>query len=373
MVIYLVANFFFTMSKRKRNEWVFGFNDIPERTKRRYSNHTVEVQESHSSSSHEHNLAHEACCGAAIERGRNSCVQDESGDSSDVNSSASLITDTGDKSDVIDIVIAIVIVMTIMILAMITMVMVVVAMKMGVVIIMRKIVETVVMVIMETVVMVIVEMTIMMTTIMMILVMMVTMMMFMVMVMIIVMTMMMTMMMIMMMVMMMTMIMMMMMAMIMVMMMLMIDDDDDDDDNGGSDVNERLVQFIYKSQIPLYPSSASTLFDYQLTLLQFSLKHCLTKKEFSDLLKLVPSFFPHKHNAISSYFKHKKFWKPLLNESQLIRKHKYCTVCHHLMVDTDNELCPNECDTDFENFVMCDLGLQIKMLMEGMLIIVQCM
>ena len=87
------------MSKRKRNEWVFGINDIPERTKRRYFNHTVKMQESQ-----RHNLAQEACSGAAMERGRNSCVQDESDDSSDVNSSASLITDTGDKSNVIDIV-----------------------------------------------------------------------------------------------------------------------------------------------------------------------------------------------------------------------------------------------------------------------------
>ena len=54
--------------------------------------------------SHGHSFAQEACSGAAMERGRNSCVQDESGDSSDINSSASLITDTGDKSDVIDIV-----------------------------------------------------------------------------------------------------------------------------------------------------------------------------------------------------------------------------------------------------------------------------
>lgn len=58
---------FFTMSKWKRNVWVFGINDLSERTKRRYSNHTVEVQESHSSSSHGHNLAQEACSGAVME------------------------------------------------------------------------------------------------------------------------------------------------------------------------------------------------------------------------------------------------------------------------------------------------------------------
>ena len=83
------------------------------------------------------------------------------------------------------------------------------------------------------------------------------------------------------------------------------DDDDDDDDNGDDGANERLLQFIYQSQIPLYPSSGSTLFDYQLAVFQFSLKHCLTKKAISDLLKLVPSFFPHNHTAISSWFKQK--------------------------------------------------------------------
>ena len=75
------------MSKRKRNEWVIGINDIPERTKRRYFNHTVKMQESQ-----RHKFAQEACSGAAMERGRNSCAQDKSGDSSDANSSASLMT-----------------------------------------------------------------------------------------------------------------------------------------------------------------------------------------------------------------------------------------------------------------------------------------
>ena len=107
----------------------------------------------------------------------------------------------------------------------------------------------------------------------------------------------------------------------------------------------------------------STLFDYQLAVFQFSLKHCLTKKAFSDLLKFIPSFFPHKHKATSSWFKHKKFRKPLLDASQLVRKHKYCTVCHHLMMDSGNE-CPNDWFADFE---LCDLGLQIEMIMEGML------
>ena len=55
-----------------------------------------------------------------------------------------------------------------------------------------------------------------------------------------------------------------------------------------------------------------------------------------------------------------------MDASQLVRKHKYCTVCHHLMMDSGNE-CSYDWYADFENFVMCDLGLQIKMIMEGML------
>ena len=277
------------MSKRKC-EWIFGSCDIPERTKRHYSRETVVVKESHYCST---DGSREACSCSAIESGRSNCVQHESGDckcsSGDVDSCTSLIADASDNSDIVDY----------------------------------------------------------------------------------------------------------------------CnsdcdsyassfddaesdynednredsgdgdcgddnlndgdnyvgdddddhdngnDDDDDDDDNGDDGANERLLQFIYQSQISLYPSSGSTLFDYQLAVFQFSLRHCLTKKAISDLLKLVPSFFPHNHTAIASWFKRKKFWQPLLDKSKLVTKHKYCAICHHLMLGDDNELCPNECNADFEHFVIC--------------------
>ena len=66
------------------------------------------------------------------------------------------------------------------------------------------------------------------------------------------------------------------------------DDDDDVDDDGD---NDRILHFIYQSQIPLYPCSGSTLFDYQLAVFQFSLNIVSLKRHFQIYLNLFLHFF----------------------------------------------------------------------------------
>lgn len=75
-------------------------------------------------------------------------------------------------------------------------------------------------------------------------------------------------------------------------------EDYDEDDGGGSDDESGdYNKDFYK---PLYPGTKKSFFHYHVNVYQFALRHNLTNRAFSDLLKLVAQFLPSPNSAIKS-------------------------------------------------------------------------
>ena len=117
---------------------------------------------------------------------------------------------------------------------------------------------------------------------------------------------------------------------------------------------------------PLYIGAEVTIFDYHISLFHFSLKHCLTKRGYKDLLKLVSQQLPSPNSAITSLYKLKNFFGRIFNEPAN-EKHKYCSSCHHLFTKDEDATgtCPNQCCAVLEEFIICDIEFQLKAILSG--------
>ena len=121
---------------------------------------------------------------------------------------------------------------------------------------------------------------------------------------------------------------------------------------------------------PLYPGSDVTIFEYHTSLFHFSLKHCLTKLAYEDLLKLISQQLPSPNSAMTSLYRLKRFFNHIFCEP-VVEKHQYCSVCHHLItkdeVETDLQhvVCLHNCSAPCEEFITCDIEFQLKAIMAG--------
>ena len=125
---------------------------------------------------------------------------------------------------------------------------------------------------------------------------------------------------------------------------------------------------------PLYNGAEVTIFDYHISLFHFSLKHCLTKQGYKDLLKLVSQQLPSPNCALTSLYKLKKFFDHIFNEPA-IEKHRYCSSCHHLLTKDEDATgtCPNKCSAVLEEFIICDIEYQLKAILSGLWVLVLSM
>jgi hypothetical protein len=151
----------------------------------------------------------------------------------------------------------------------------------------------------------------------------------------------------------------------------------DDDDQSSITDSESEFQFsedkgdnnVPDSQCdrPLYPGTNLTIYEYHVKVFQFALKHNLTKHAYGDLLNLIQSVLPSSNSAITSLFKANSLFSNIIDPNKVIHHHKYCSFCHHLMMKTDdvNGKCPNGCDDTIEEFMICDIEIQMKSLMSG--------
>ena len=121
------------------------------------------------------------------------------------------------------------------------------------------------------------------------------------------------------------------------------------------------------SKLPLYPGTNLTIYEYHVKVFQFALKHNLTKYAYGDLLSLIQSVLPSSNSAITSLFKLNSLFSNLIDPKKVIHHHKYCSYCHHLMMKTDDVSgkCPNGCDDTIDEFMICDIEIQMKSLMSG--------
>ena len=154
----------------------------------------------------------------------------------------------------------------------------------------------------------------------------------------------------------------------------------DDDDQSSMTDSESEFQFSEdkgdnmvpdsQSDRPLYPGTNLTIYEY-IYILCKSISVCF-KAQFNkacngDLLNLIQSVLPSSNSAITSLFKLNPLFSNLIDPNKVIHHHKYCSFCHHLMMKTDdvNGKCPNGCDDTIDEFMVCDIEIQMKSLMSG--------
>ena len=113
---------------------------------------------------------------------------------------------------------------------------------------------------------------------------------------------------------------------------------------------------------PLYDGADLTVFESYSLLLQYSLRHGLTKRAFSELLQLVGVHLPTK--SMASLYKVKKFFLDLYGDIILEPRH-CCSLCHSLLADARAD-CPQGCTgaTTVE-FLSIPISNQLKRRLEG--------
>ena len=117
---------------------------------------------------------------------------------------------------------------------------------------------------------------------------------------------------------------------------------------------------------PLYNGAKMSSFDYHISLIEFTLKHHLTKQGYKDLLVLVARSLPTPNIAVTSEYVMRKYFTEAFETPQ-VSGHYYCSKCHYLFQSNDSMLqCPNKCNVKQDRFVLCDLAVQLKNKLSGM-------
>ena len=112
-------------------------------------------------------------------------------------------------------------------------------------------------------------------------------------------------------------------------------------DNSGDSTTDDEVQVEDDSfSRPLYEGAKLSVFESYLSLLQYSLRHGLTKQASSDLLNLVGKHLP--TESMISLHMLKKFFQEKYGD--LTFKSHYCCSCCHSPLSDENSTCPSGCD-----------------------------
>lgn len=142
---------------------------------------------------------------------------------------------------------------------------------------------------------------------------------------------------------------------------------DYDDDITESDVNEATVDGKDTSA-PIYEGAEVTIFESYILAFQFSVRHSLTKKAFSELLQLMSVLLPKSASFPTNITTVKRFLLKLFPHVSPV-VHKYCTNCLSVVQSDVSGTCAKDgCySVSTEQFITIPLGHQIKKMMEGML------
>ena len=84
---------------------------------------------------------------------------------------------------------------------------------------------------------------------------------------------------------------------------------------------------------PLYDGARISVIDSYILMLQYALKHSLTKKAFEELIKLISVHLPTDTNMSKSIYQLKNFFMQIFPEV-VATPYQYCKVCHELLTDT---------------------------------------
>ena len=124
----------------------------------------------------------------------------------------------------------------------------------------------------------------------------------------------------------------------------------------GININETLYQ-------PLYEGANLSVLDSYFQLMQFSLRHSLTKQAFSDLLNVIGLHLP--TNPTMSAYRLKKFFLTLYHDISFT-KHHCCSSCDTILNTTGACSMPG-CKGSAIEFLSISIAAQLKRKLEGMI------
>ena len=106
-----------------------------------------------------------------------------------------------------------------------------------------------------------------------------------------------------------------------------------------------------------------TIYDSYILIMQYSLRHCLTKQATSDLLKLVGMLLPTK--SMVSHYKFQKYFLDLYDDLTFTKRY-CCSKCHSLFKDKE-DVCGNGCEmkSNTIEFLTISVAPQLKRKFEG--------
>ena len=118
-----------------------------------------------------------------------------------------------------------------------------------------------------------------------------------------------------------------------------LDSDSTEVDDATNDGDDRYAHLNLDDTFhrPLYEGAKLTVFESYLHLMQYSLRHGLTKQASSDLLSLIAKHLP--LESMVSLYKLRKFFQDMYGDISF-KNHYCCSDCHAPLSAT----CPNGCD-----------------------------
>ena len=119
----------------------------------------------------------------------------------------------------------------------------------------------------------------------------------------------------------------------------------------------------------LYPQAELSIFQSNLLVFQFAIRHSLTGKAFTELLQLLSVHLPKGAAVPKSVHTFKRFFVDAFPQSQAIQ-HVYCSCCQRpLAGKSERCLGYGYSGGDQAIFITLPLGPQLKNLMEGTIIL----
>ena len=143
------------------------------------------------------------------------------------------------------------------------------------------------------------------------------------------------------------------------------DDSDPSDDDGQTNAGCTFYDISVDESFlqPLYDGAKLTVFESYTLILQYSLRHGLTKKAFGELLILIGKHIP--MQSMSSLYKVRKFFLELYSDITF-KQCYYCSICRSLL-EGPRTSCPQLCDIPSMEFLSIQLASQLKRRLEGII------
>ena len=130
-----------------------------------------------------------------------------------------------------------------------------------------------------------------------------------------------------------------------------VESDPDDPDFHGSD----------NLRDPLYEGSNFTTWDGYLRIMNFCLRHTLTKAAVSDLLELIASLLP--VAKLTSQYKLNKTFLDMYKDIFFVTH--YCCLHCHCPLDKSDSSCENGCNDGHIEFLSISVGPQLQRKLQG--------